>query len=198
MDAGIARGLDIGPLPPRPVLVVPDREERLVVLDQRAAAVAVDASEIADVVAIGFEPAHHRVFRVEEPALRVVIARVERPVVAHLVGASRIDARTAVVEAVAAVAVVGLPGRIGGLEEHVRLMRVVADDEDDVAGAAAGETAICARQLREVDARGRACRGPERRRSPGAAVHEAGRIVCAAGGLGLRLYFGWRARDRPG
>ena len=176
-----------------------DEHLRLVRADQIAPApVGVDAGPVLDVVPVRLEPPHHRVFGVEQEALGIVVARVERPVVAHLVGASRIDARTAEVEAVAAVAVVGLPGRIGGLEEHVRLMRVVADDEDDVAGAAAGETAICARQLREVDARGRACRGPERRRSPGAAVHEAGRIVCAAGGLGLRLYFGWRARDRPG
>ena len=50
---------------------------------------AVDAGGVADVVAVGLEPADHRVLGVEQPVLAVVDAtRAERPVVADLVGAA--------------------------------------------------------------------------------------------------------------
>src|SRR6187401_1904215 len=42
----------------------------------------VDAGPVLDVVAVGFEPADHRVLGVEQPAGRVVRACVERAVVA--------------------------------------------------------------------------------------------------------------------
>ena len=43
VDAGVAGRLDVGPLAARPVLVVADGHEHLVVRDQVAAAVGVDA-----------------------------------------------------------------------------------------------------------------------------------------------------------
>ena len=76
--------------------------------------------EVADVVAVGLEPPHHRVLGVEDPILGRRPTRGERPVVADLVGAA---GGVADVEAVAAVLVVGLPGRVGGLEEEIGLAR---------------------------------------------------------------------------
>ena len=52
-----------------PVLVVADRQEDLVVEDLGPATVGVDAGEVADVVAVALEPAHHRVLGVEERVL---------------------------------------------------------------------------------------------------------------------------------
>ena len=116
VDAGVARRLDVGALRAGPVLVVADGQEDLVVADQRAGPVGVDAGRVADVVAVRLEPADHRVLGVEDPVLAAVdAARVERPVVADLVGAARRAGR-ADVEAVAAVVVVGLPGGVRRLE----------------------------------------------------------------------------------
>src|SRR6185436_8792588 len=96
VDAGVARALDVGALLSRPVLVVADREERLrrhrtgqADRRARAEAIGVDAGPVLGVVAVGFEPADHRVFAVEQPAALVVIARVERTVVADLRRARR-------------------------------------------------------------------------------------------------------------
>ena len=75
---------------------------------------------VADVVAVGLQPAHHRVLGVEDAILGRVAARGERPVVAHLVGAA---GGRAGVEAVAAVGVVGLPGGVRGLEQQVGARR---------------------------------------------------------------------------
>src|SRR6185503_16633262 len=146
VDAGVARALDVGALLPRPVLVVADREERLRRDGTRQAdgaaaaeAIGVDAGPVLRVVAVGLEPADHRVFAVEQPAALVVIARVERTVVADLrrAGRARVVARAVVERAVAVearaavgeprVLVVGLPRRVGGLEEDVGLARIVAD-----------------------------------------------------------------------
>ena len=129
VDAGGPGRFDVGALARRPVLVVADREEDLVVEDLGAAAVGVHAGEVADVVAVALQPADHRVLGVEQPVLGGRAAGRERPVVADLVGAAGIGAGAADVEAVAAVVVVGLPGRVGGLEEEVGVAVVVADDE---------------------------------------------------------------------
>src|SRR5262249_58045317 len=119
-------------------------------LDQRAAAIAVDAARVGDVVAIRLEPADRRVFAVEDPVARAessaLSARRERPVVAHL----RRALRAALIQTESAVLVVGLPRPVGGLKQQIRMARIVADDEDDVALAAG----VGPRQLRDVDARG--------------------------------------------
>ena len=99
----------------------PTDRKRLVLEQLGAAPVGVDAGGVADVVAVGLQEADHRVLGVEQPSPRCRSPRGgERPVVADLVGAAggRAD-----VEAVAAVLVVRLPGRVGGLEEHVRACR---------------------------------------------------------------------------
>ena len=192
VDAGVARRFDVRALIRRPVLVVADREVNPVPLDQRRAGVGIDAGEVAHVVAVGFEPAEHRVFGVEQPALGIVIACIERAVVADLHAAGRaaviaagVGLRPAAVEAHAAKAVVRLPCRIGGLEQQVRRARIVAHDERDVARA--GAYAVGARQLREVDARRLAARIPRGRHRPVRAVDEARRRVRQAIGLRLRL-----------
>ena len=151
----IPRRFDIGALHVRPILIMTYRQEQLVVGNQVAAPVAVDAGEIADVVAVRLEPAHHWILGVEQPVLTAIHAsRVERTVVTDLVrpaiGASTGTGTTPGVQAIAAVGVVGLPGRIRGLEQDVGRTRIVAHDEDDVA-CPAGIGAILADRFREVD-----------------------------------------------
>ena len=80
--------LDVRSLLPRPVLVVADRQEDLVLQDLAAAAVGVDTGEVADVVPVLLQPAHHRVLGVEQPVLGRGLDRVEGPVVADLVRAT--------------------------------------------------------------------------------------------------------------
>ena len=88
-------------------------------------------AEVADVVPVALQEAHHRVLGAEvEVAALLVVARGERPVVADLVGA---PVGRALVEVRAAVRVVRLPRRVRGLEHHVGRAGVVADDERDVA-----------------------------------------------------------------
>src|SRR5205814_8574861 len=90
VGSGIARRLDVGALRAGPVLVVPYRHEDAVRLQQGAAAIRIDTRRVADVVALLLEPAEHREFGVEDPALAAAVeiaARPERPVVADLVGA---------------------------------------------------------------------------------------------------------------
>src|SRR5581483_2297254 len=142
MDAGIAGGLNVGALRAGPVLVVAHGEEDLMVLDQRALPIAVHPTRVGDVVAVRLQPAHHRVLPVEQ---RVGLAGAageragaEGAIVADLVGPAGLDAAAgagADVETVAAVVVVGLPGGIGSLKEKRRSARIIADNEDDVAGA---------------------------------------------------------------
>ncbi len=144
-------------------------------------AVAVDAREVGDVVTVALEPPDHRVLGVEHPVLGPGATRGERPVVAHLVGAA---GGRAGVEGVAAVLVVGLPGGVRGLEEHVGAAVVVADDERDVARS---RGAVLTHQLREVDARDRVVRhDPEHGHRPVAAIDEAGGGGRHAVGLALR------------
>ena len=115
---------------------MPDREEGLVIEDLAPSPGAVDPGEVADVVAVSLQPADHRVLGVERRVLRSRTAGGEGAVVADLVGPGRIrpgPAVAALVQAPAAVLVVGLPGRVLRLEEEVRLTGVVTDDEEDVA-----------------------------------------------------------------
>src|SRR6185436_14424262 len=162
VDAGVARALDVGALLPRPVLVVADREERLRRDGTRQAdgaagaeAIGVDAGPVLGVVAVGLQPADHRV------VAGAVVAR-----------AVAVEARAAGGES--RVLVVGLPRRVGGLEEDVGLPRIVADDEDDVAGAAV----VRAPRPRDVDARGQPGRVERAGDTPVAAVHQAdGRVL---------------------
>ena len=170
IDAGVAGRLDVGPLLARPVFVVTNGDEHLVLEQLGAAAVGVDAGGIADVVAVSLQEADHRILGAEEVGERGVVARGQRPVVAHLVRAAHRQI-AAVVQAAAAVVVVGLPGRVGGLEQQIGMSVVVADHEDDVAFA---EDAVFARQLGDVNARhGRRRNVPRGRDSPVAGVDEA-------------------------
>ena len=129
VHAGIAGRLDVRALGARPVLVVADGQEGLVLADLGAEPVAVDAREVGDVVAVALQPADHRVLAVEEPVLLRRAPCREGPVVGDLVGAT---GRTTDVQAVAAVPVVRLPGRVRRLEQQVGPPVVVADDEEDV------------------------------------------------------------------
>ncbi len=169
---------------PDQYLVVADRQERLVAEDERSASIRIDARGVAHVEAVGLEEPDHRVLGVEDPVLPVGHrAGDERTVVADLVGAAGIAAGAALIEAVAAVVVVGLPRRVGGLEQQVGLVRRVVGfthDEEHVARPAGVDAA----QLGEVDARHRIGRhGPLRRHAPVAAVDEAGAV-----GQAVRLH----------
>src|SRR6185436_5842245 len=156
----------------------------------RRAPLRVDAGDVLHVVAVGFEEAHHRIFGVEQEALRIVRAGVERPVVADLgrAAGTRIDRagvalRAAAVQAAAAVLVVRLPRRIRSLEHDVGLARIVTDDERNVARPAG----IGAGQLRDVDAGGGSGRrAPRGRDRPDAAIGEAGHAIDVARRLRLR------------
>ncbi len=161
-----------------------------------AAALAVHAGGVADVVAVALHPAHHRVLGVEDPVLGRVAARREGAVVADLVGA---PGGRAGVEAVAAVAVVGLPGGVRGLEQQLGGAVVVADDEHHVAVASG---AVLAHEPREVDARHRVGRHhPRGRNRPVAAVDQPGGRLAQAGRLlGHATEWAYRvdpARARP-
>ena len=129
MHAQPARRLDVGALSARPVLVVTHRKEHLVPQDEGTVPLAVNTSGVADVVAVGFEPTDHGVLGAEEESDGVV-ARGEGTVVTDLVGAT--GRCRPPIKAIATVVVIGLPGRIGGLEEHGRVARVVPDDEEDM------------------------------------------------------------------
>ena len=89
MHSRIARRLDVAPLAPRPVLVVPHGEKEPVVADELAPPVAVDAGGVARVVAVRLEETHERVLRVEDGVHGPVVAGLERAVVAHLERAGR-------------------------------------------------------------------------------------------------------------
>ena len=173
VHARVAGAGDVGALGTRPVLVVPGGHEDLVVADQPAVAVGVDAGLVADVVAVALHPADHRDLGVEDPVLAALdAARDEGPVVADLGGARGVAARerAALVEAVAAVVVVGLPGRVRRLVVDVRARAVVAHHEDDVALAA-----VAADEVGEVDARDGIGRDrPRRGHRPASAVDETG------------------------
>ncbi len=192
---GVASGLDVRALLAGPVLVVASRKEDLVVEEKRPSRGDVKAARVAHVVPIGLHKPDHGVFGVHEPARAVVIQRrLPRPVVRHFGGAFvglRAPGRAvgcALVEAVAGgdvgPGVVGLPGLIRGLEQHVGVAGVVADDERDETAAAR----VIADQMGEVQAGHRGARHrPRGRHGPVAAVDEpGGRGVVLARRLGLR------------
>ena len=131
IHAGIARGLHSVTLLLRPVLVVPDREECLMLEELGGAEAGVEVRRVADVVAVALEPADHGVFGGEEPVLLVAATSGERTVVAELLGVHAGGSRA--VGVVPAVGVVGLPGRVRGLGQEIGAAVVVAHDEDDVA-----------------------------------------------------------------
>ena len=171
VDAGVPGRFHVGTLPARPVLVVSDREECLVLEKLCPSGGSVDPGEVADVVAVALEPADHRVLAAEEERGVVVAPRRERPVVAHLVGAAR---RSADVEAVAPVSVVRLPRRVRGLEEEVGVAVVVSDDEVNVALPAR----VGSNELADIDAGHRRGRDVERRRlRPVAAIDQTRRCL---------------------
>ena len=163
-----------------------------------------DAAGVADVVPVLLEELDHRELGVEQPRLAAVVeGGVPGPVVRDREGAlvalraagradgvrvarerrRRLGPR-ALVEAVAAPGVVGLPGLVGGLVDDVRVAGVVADDEGDLALAAG----VVAHQLGHVDARDRGGgHGPRSRDGPVAAVDQPRRGGAEAAGLCLGL-----------
>ena len=179
VHAGGTCRLDVGALGAGPVLVVAVGHPDAVLLDATAIAVGVHAGVVGHVVAVGLQPADHRVLAVEDPGLGLRYPRAEGAVVADLVRPAH--ATIPQVEAVAAVVVVGMPGGVRGLEEHRRRAGVVAHHEEDVARAAR----VSADCPGEVDPGGGAGRNrPRGRDRPVAAVDEAG-VVREAGRLGL-------------
>ncbi len=182
VDARVARGVDVGALRARPVLVVADIDEDLVVQQQRTALVGVDAGDVRDVVAVALEVLPHGQLGVGPPVARVVLHGDERTVVRNLVRTVR--GVGTLVEAEAAVGVVRLPRGVGGLHDHRGVAAVVADDEDDVTLAAG----VVARHQRDVHAGDGVGRDLIRRGEiPVAAVDETDVRVGDAGRLRLRL-----------
>ena len=93
-----------GPLSARPIFVVPNGQENLVLLDQRAVPVRVHAREITDVVSVCLKPSKHWVLRSKKPGVQ--IRNVERPVVTDFVSAA---SRVSGVQAISAIVVVRVP-----------------------------------------------------------------------------------------
>ncbi len=168
----------------RPVLVVARRHEQLVVLDEWTVPVGVDVAEVRHVVPVALEKAHHRHLGGEEAVVVVGVGAAEqRPVVTDLVRRTRECRPRSEVQAVPAVVVVRLPGRVGGLVEDIGVTRVVAHDEDDRrrrAGVAASQE--CLVHTRHGGA-GNVPRGGDR---PVPAIDESGCRVREAAGLRLR------------
>ena len=184
VDPGRAGVLDARPLLSGPVLVVADRQERLVVQELGAARCRVEAADVAHVVPVPLEPADHGVLAAEEPAERRVVACRVRAVVAHLVSADAADAAVGI-EAVAAIVVVRLPCLVRSLEDDVGVIAVVADDEDDVAAGRA--LPVRPHEVCDVDAGNGVCGDlPACANAPVPAVVEVRRRVADAGGLRLR------------
>ncbi len=158
-------------------------------------ALHVNAGDVADVVAVGFKPAHHWVLPIPQ-IVRSAIATafvffIEWPVVTDGVRSSAgilpkcaaAATGVAVVETVAAIVVICFPGGVIRLECNIREARVVAYDERDVAKVPSGDIG----QERVVDTR-----NPGARHRPGGgdgpvpAVGQPGRAVGQAGWLTLR------------
>src|SRR5262245_43752632 len=96
-------------------------------------------------------------------------SRVERAVIADLIGAA---VRRPSVEAVPAVAVVRLPGRVRRLEQELRGAAVIAHYEGNV--ACAGH-AVLANEFCDIDPGCGVCRNrPASRLRPIATVYESG------------------------
>ena len=148
---------------------------------------------VGDVVAVRLQEPDHRVLGVHQPAAALVVIRgVERPVVRDLrrrpctrpgLPGGQFD--RALVQAVAAVGVVGLPRLVGGLEEDVGVARVVAHDERRCGcRPVASSRTRCAMY---TPGHRRRRHRPGRRHRPVPAVDQARRLrVGEAGGLGLR------------
>ncbi len=190
MHAGVARGLHIGALVSGPVFVVADRHEDLVVGERMPARPGIDPGDVGDVEAVALQPADRRIFAAEHEVLGAgigadAVAGHERPVVADLVGAAvRACRGVAAIEAGAAPAIIGVPGRVGGLEDDVARHAVTAHDEWNVAGAGG---CVLPHELCDVDAGNRVRRHrPSRRDRPVAGVHQADRRIAH----GRRLHGG--------
>ena len=125
IHTGCSGRFNIGALPARPVLIMRDRHENLVLSDQRAVAVGIYATEITEIVAVRLKPTNHWSFRGEQP--RVPIKYVERPVVADFVGAA---SRVSRVETVPTVVVVGVPGLVGRLHQDVGVAGIITHDKN--------------------------------------------------------------------
>ncbi len=120
VDARIAGGFHCITLPGRPVFVVARGHKDLVIQDQVPAPIGVEVCGVGNIVAVALQETEHGIFRVKEPIFSGRIAGREGPVVADFVSVgSIVDARAAIVEAVPAIAVVGLPGGVRCLEENV-------------------------------------------------------------------------------
>ena len=176
---GVAGRLDVGPLGARPVLVVADRQERLVVQQQ---ATRSDRCRclglVADVVAVRLEEADHRVLGRHRgsPAVGCAGAGGERAVVAHLGGPARRRRRRGWCRPSRCRPPRWCP-RSG--RSSAEWLDVVAHHERDLVVVGV----VVADQMGDVHARdGGGRHGPRRRHRPVAAVDQAGRGVGQAGG----------------
>ncbi len=145
----------------------------LVVLDQRSISRRIYRCEVADVVAVSFQPLDHRELCAEEPrcGFVVIVASQEGSVVADLIGTAVQSKYSGIVavKAAFAVVVIGLPGLIRSLIENGRMAGIIADNKDDVAFAAG----IGTNQMRNINAGDRGCRhGPGCGNPPVAAVRQ--------------------------
>ena len=102
------------------------------ILDQVTATITIDTGKISNVIAIGFQPPHHRILGVEEIAdsgIGATGAPNLRPIVTYFVSAPR---RFAHVQAVPTIIIIGLPGRVRRLKEHIGVAAVVSNDKKNV------------------------------------------------------------------
>ena len=117
-----------------------DRQQDLVFKDFRAAAISVERGEVADVVAVGLQPADKRIFGLKKPVVcpKTVIRRTgqKRPVVTDFSSFLRGIAVVRVFYETEAIAVISLPGGIGGLEQQVGTAGVIPDNKYNMARTA--------------------------------------------------------------
>ncbi len=143
--------------------------------------ISVNTGNVRCVVAVLFQEPHHGVFtgKVGVPSINIAACH-HRAVVADLEGAPN---GRALIEIGTTIGVVGLPGWIGGLKDHLSMAGVIAHNEGDVAAVAV----ILALQKRHVHA-GNCCGRdrPGRRKAPGSAVVKLGCNIREA----LRLQLG--------
>mmetsp|Transcript_29033 Transcript_29033/g.81803 ORF Transcript_29033/g.81803 Transcript_29033/m.81803 type:complete len:348 (+) Transcript_29033:916-1959(+) len=146
----VPRRLHIGALLPAPVLVVANTEEEAVAAEKRGAeAVGVHPRGVGHVIAMPLQEADHRILGTEGHVDGPVVPGDQWPVVGYLVGSPLgvlpVEALAPiVVHPVAnaratvgprpAPAIVGLPGCVAGLEQHVRPPVIIAHNKPHVAG----------------------------------------------------------------
>nr|WP_281720723.1 hypothetical protein [Nitrosomonas nitrosa] len=96
--------------------------------NQRAVTVCIHVGKIGNIIAIGFQPAHHRILTVKKKGIWIARPCIDRAVIADLEGSIAIE--------VLRIVIVRLPCGIYGFKEDVGMTGIVTNDEENVTGTA--------------------------------------------------------------